>query len=176
MDFKGKIVKYKDVLFSNYLVDNDGAIYSKTGGKVLSPWLDSKGYPQVDLWTDDKHRITVKCHLVTAHTYIPIPSKLKGMTGLQVNHKNGNKSDYSIGNLEWMTPRENIEHAYNTDLKEGNYLEESTIKKICKYIDSGKRISDIRMLMGLPTHVISDIRYGRTYKHISKKYNFMKED
>lgn len=52
-------------------------------------------------------------HRLIARTFIPLPIRHrdKDYDELEVNHKNGNKADNTIDNLEWVTPAENANHA-----------------------------------------------------------------
>ena len=51
-------------------------------------------------------------HVIVAKAYLPTSSSDK----TEVNHINGNKGDASVENLEWVTPKENSQHAVNTGL------------------------------------------------------------
>jgi len=88
-------------LNNNYLVTKDGQIYSKNYKKYLIPHLRSDGYMCVSI--NDK---SCKVHRLVATTFLPAPSEDK----IFVNHKNLNRSDNSIDNLEWVTPSENTKH------------------------------------------------------------------
>ena len=69
-----------------------------------------KGYMNVSLSVNSKTK-TFKVHKLVATHFIPnIDNKL------QVNHKNGDKSDNRVINLEWVTCKENIKHAWNNNL------------------------------------------------------------
>jgi hypothetical protein len=57
-------------------------------------------------------------HRLVAETFIPNPNNL-----LEVNHKDGNKQNNDVTNLEWCTRLENIRHIYKNGLKKtGKYL------------------------------------------------------
>ncbi len=76
-------------------------------GRILRPARDRKGYLYVALCQGDnstKRRFPVH-RLVLAAFVGPCPP------GLQVNHKNGVQADNRIGNLEYVTARENMRHA-----------------------------------------------------------------
>lgn len=75
---------------------------------------NSLGYYYVQL---RKSKKTVPCriHRLMAKHFIPNPQNKP-----QVNHKNGNRGDNRIENLEWCTIAENIQHAYDTGLHKGN--------------------------------------------------------
>lgn len=97
--------------FEKYSACSNGHIYSNdynhTGQrKMLKETLDKDGYPYVR-FVIDKKRYKKMVHRLIAETFIEnIDNKP------QVNHINGNKSDNRVENLEWVTVKENINHAY----------------------------------------------------------------
>lgn len=100
---------YKDIpgYEKYYYADTDGNIYSKDRwhntksggflrkGTMLKPSKNNKGYLNVVLSVDGKYK-TEKVHRLIAKAFIPNPNNL-----LEVNHKNEDKTDNSVLNLEW---------------------------------------------------------------------------
>lgn len=74
--------------------------------KILKPSINSRGYLCVNL-TKDKKMKTIKLHRIISNAFIPNP-----LNKPQVNHKDGNKLNNKISNLEWCTPSENMKHAF----------------------------------------------------------------
>lgn len=91
--------------YEEYSIDTNGIIYSKKG-KPLKPSTNHGGYQIVNLLVDGK-RIGFSVHTLVANQFIPNNDELK----TQINHKDGNKANNQVENLEWVTPKENIEHA-----------------------------------------------------------------
>lgn len=81
-----------------YLIYSDGRVWSKKRNRFLTHFYSSGGYPQVKL--DNKHR---RIHRLLALAFIPNPDDLE-----TVNHKDRNKSNYDLSNLEWMTRIDNV--------------------------------------------------------------------
>jgi hypothetical protein len=96
--------------YENYAISNKGNVKNVISGKVLKPIKNSNGYFQVQLSKNNKKR-TVRIHRLVAMMFIPNPE-----TKPYVNHKNGIKTDNSVGNLEWSTHSENIRHAFKNKL------------------------------------------------------------
>lgn len=67
------------------------------------------GY-RVSLWKDGKSKDWLICRLV-AMTFLGIPNEK-----LTVNHKDGNRLNNNISNLEWLSLSENIRHGFNNGL------------------------------------------------------------
>lgn len=104
------------------------------------------------------------------------------------NHKDGNKQNLFIGNLEWTTSFGNTRHGWETGLNpnigyhNGNscYMDQD-IHEFCMYIDQGLTNSDIcDKLMVKETKdrmklcsTLSGIRKGKTHRNISCEYKFM---
>ena len=73
---------------------------------ILTPRLDGKGYEMVALYKEGKARNT-KVHRLVAQAFIPNPNNYP-----QVNHKDENKTNNNVKNLEWCTNEYN--HNYGT--------------------------------------------------------------
>ena len=89
---------------SEYLVDDRGFVISKRG-KPLKPSTNFRGYQIINIMYNGK-RIGLGVHTAVARAFCEGYSP-----NLQVNHKDGNKSNNAANNLEWVTQKENVLHA-----------------------------------------------------------------
>jgi hypothetical protein len=91
-----------------YEVSNQGDVRNKKTGLILQPHLNKEGgYRRVNI--GGKHRYVHR--LVAESFYDGDPKKL------DVNHIDGNKENNTLSNLEWVTRKENIKHAFINGLK-----------------------------------------------------------
>jgi hypothetical protein len=102
-----------------YYVSNHGRVKSLKFGKerILKPTVVGNGYLAVDICILNKKRTMRTIHRLVALSFI---SNEKGKT--DVNHKDGNKLNNLVENLEWMTRKENIQHAWDSGLFESTRL------------------------------------------------------
>lgn len=82
-------------------------IYSQ---KILIPVMNRNNYLSVQLCKDG----IVTRHLV--HRLVAMQFINNPLSKPQINHIDGNKSNNIISNLEWNTPKENIQHSFNNNL------------------------------------------------------------
>lgn len=76
--------------------------------------LNQWGYISVGLWKDGKCSQRM-LHRLVAEAFIPNPDNLPF-----VNHIDGNKRNNCVENLEWVTAKENAQHAIRTGLNPAN--------------------------------------------------------
>ena len=152
--------------FESYLCNEQGQIYSLISKKIMKTHNDKDGYRQLRLTIEKGKAITVKAHRLIAQTFIPNPENKPF-----VNHKNGNKEDNTVSNLEWCTAKENNVHARQTGLlndcgvnNSRAVCNEETLKEIRTLIAEGKGNTEIEKITGISNKVISNIRRGRNYK------------
>lgn len=91
--------------FEEYSVDTKGIVFSKKN-KPLKYSINHNGYCIVNFYVNGKRK-GFGVHTIVANQFIPNSDKSK----TQVNHKNGDKTDNSVENLEWVTPKENMKHS-----------------------------------------------------------------
>jgi hypothetical protein len=83
------------------------------GGQILKCKITRFGYYEATLYSENKTpKIVRKCRIVAE-------AFLGESNGLHVNHKNSNKLDDSLENLEYVTQRENTQHAYRKNTSDG---------------------------------------------------------
>jgi len=98
--------------FPRYFVSKEGDIYGKRG--KMTPYSRKDGYFGVKLFRAEGNRSIRKgllVHRLVAKTFIPNPEKLP-----VVNHKNGDKKDNRVENLEWCSYKHNTRHAWDNGL------------------------------------------------------------
>lgn len=149
---------------SKYIIYPDGTIINEKTGRPLKPQDNGKGYKKVTLTINGK-QIQKYVHRLVAELFLSTKS-------IQVNHKNGNKSDNRVENLEWVTNSENQVHAHKIGLKSnGNKLwngkfSPSDIERIKSMRKIGWKINDIAKEMSTTKSTISEILSGKRYKYV----------
>jgi hypothetical protein len=106
---------WKDIIDfeGRYQVSNLGRLKSLQGNfpskrkeKILKLSLKN-GYPKTLLWKDSK-ATTARVHRVVAFAFLDNPYNKPN-----INHKDGNRANNVVENLEWCTQKENIHHSRN---------------------------------------------------------------
>lgn len=87
-----------------YAITSCGKVWSYKSNKFLKPGVSQDGYLRVGLSKNGKLK-TIEIHKLVAQAYIPNPENKP-----QVNHKDEDKTHNYVGNLEWITSKENMNY------------------------------------------------------------------
>ena len=154
----------------DYEVSDTGCVRRLTSHKLSTRWpigrhskpqQKADGYLRVKV--DDKY---VYVHKLVAETFIcPRPQ------GLEINHKDGNKTNNHVSNLEWVTRSENIRHSIDTGLKimkrgeaHGRAkLTNGAVREIRSTVKQTRKLAD---KFGVSTDLISLVRRRRIWTHL----------
>lgn len=102
---------WKDIEdYPNYQVSNFGQVKNKLTCKTLRPGLGGVGYLTVSLYKNHK-AITKNVHELVANAFLG-----KRPDGMTINHKDGNKVNNKLSNLEIVSYSKNLKHAYESGL------------------------------------------------------------
>lgn len=156
----------------SYEVSNLGRIKSLqrwTVGEHIVPIRLWRGYCMVQLWKNNKNYVR-RVHRLVALSFIP---NLENKP--QVNHKDGNKLNNTLPNLEWMTSSENHQHAYDNKIRvipkgEENpqsRLTEKKVHKIKQLISKKMAYRLIAIKFKISKSYVSAINNGRSWDWVS---------
>jgi len=150
---------------SEYEVSNKGEVRNKKTKHVKSLRLSRNGYLRVTLYPSGK---TYHVHRLVSEVFIEKPSDKD-----YVNHKDGNKMNNHVENLEWCTPKENFDHA----LREGLYkprnmtgvnnhmskFSQEDVDQIWVKHRQGLSVRNIADLLNFPYERVRRLIRGKTY-------------
>lgn len=105
-----------------YKISTLGDVYSVNRKKLIYQSMDRYGYKQCLLYKNNKHK-TKKIHRMVAEAFIP-----NTYNKPQINHKDGNRTNNRIDNLEWCNNSENQLHSYrcNGRIPSNKYVNKRT--------------------------------------------------
>ena len=156
-----------------YKISNKGQVASlkRNNYYILSPGRDSQGYYTVALSKNGNTK-SYLLHVLLAKTFIPNPENKP-----VVNHKDGNKINNNLDNLEWVTYKENNVHAYAIGLKKpcqgtrhkSAKLNDEAVKFIRKYYkpydkDFNRKV--MAKLFNVSISVIGCLLSGKSYNNV----------
>ena len=98
--------------WNGYYATRSGKIWSAKTNSFIEGKIDQNGYRELCIMVDGQRKY-VRVHIMIARTFLKKPTG-KG-SDLEVNHKDKNKLNNKVSNLEWATPAENSQHRSNTD-------------------------------------------------------------
>ena len=120
--------------FPMYAVTENGEVYNIKTGRELKPIKHGR-YLSVTLY-DGKGGCKIKnIHRIVAETYMPNPKNLPC-----VNHKDENKENNTVSNLEWCTYQYNNHYGRNKPINNLNgYIANS--KPVCQITADGTTVA-----------------------------------
>nr|DAW45505.1 MAG TPA: homing endonuclease [Caudoviricetes sp.] len=148
----------------DYEITRNGEIYSLKHNKrkLIKGYIDKYGYRRVllHIWGKRKKYFV---HRLVAMKYIENPNNLP-----QVNHKDGNKLNNNVENLEWVTAKQNIQHAIKNNLREANNSSKLNINQVkeIKKLFLTKSMKEIASMYNVSLSCIKHIHAGHTWKDI----------
>lgn len=157
----------------NCKVSNFGNVFNN--GIIRKKFIGKNGYWVVNLYIKGKSRNRISAYV---HRLIGIAFIKNALNKKQINHKNGLKTDNSISNLEWVTPKENAIHAWKTGLstqKENRAkgtkintckLTPTKVRNIKRLNKTGVKGATLSRKYGVTKEAIYLILNGRNWKWI----------
>ena len=154
------------VTHDNYVVFSTGDVFNLHGVKMAG-MIDRCGYHEIIL-NGKPYRV----HRLVAEAFIPNTENKPC-----INHKDGNKLNNSVDNLEWCTHSENIIHAYQTGLEQpmcgeqhhAHKLTEDAVKYIKQvYAKRDKEFGAVALAkkFNVDRTTIHDIVRGKTWREV----------
>jgi hypothetical protein len=150
-----KVIGYEDL----FLISDHGNLFSLRTNKILTSSISKTGYVLISTKIGGRngtnkcfrlHREVAKCFVENVNNFI------------EVNHIDGNKINNHYSNLEWVTPKENMQHALRNGLMEHNIVS----KKKASYNSRALLEEDVEYIR--KNYIKSDKNFGS--RALGRKY------
>lgn len=138
------------------------------GGHVKATVINKYGYEQVSLYRECRQK-NLLVHRLVAITFIPNPKNLP-----EVNHKDLDKSNNKVSNLEWVSREQNLTHAAENgrrlkgELLGNSILTEKDVLEIVDLLDKGLTYKQIGDRYNVGLHAIYRIAKGLNWSWLTE--------
>lgn len=153
--------------YENYQISNHGRIYSKHKNELKALEINKKGYETIRPYKNNIRK-TFRIHRLVAELFIPNPQNKP-----QVNHKDGNKLNNHIDNLEWVTYRENVDHAVKNNLlcrgedSPHSKMTEKKVREMRKLYSQGFGSTTLAKMFDINEKNAYNIIKRKAWKHVT---------
>lgn len=163
-------IEYHGVI---YYVSNYGNIKGRRN-KLLKQRINKDGYLVATLGYGE-NRSAEAIHRLVARAFIPKPNE---KDKFEVNHRDCNRTNNNVENLEWVTHKQNIQYSYEHNtiaqyvardgVKNGrSTLDDKDILEIRRlYNEDNVSIAEIARKFNSKNSTISNIVHNQTWKHL----------
>ena len=140
--------------FTRYHINELGKVYNKKTDFYSTPYLGNAGYLMFGLTPDVGNRTIIGLHRLLCLAFLDYDENVDDFV---TNHKDGNKTNNLVTNLELVSYSENIQHAYSNglrndncfvevrDIKSGSIVEFTSISSTAKAFDVSSKLLDFRL-------------------------------
>ena len=173
-------------LNNKYEASNKGRFRNAETKKVLKQFENSNGYMILQARPEKNKTVNVRVHQAVAEAFLG-----QRPYGYVVNHKDGNKHNNHVTNLEYVTSGENNKHALDNGLRHTANMKEKAVRgeKHCRATiteddvyrilkardETGYGCRKLSKMLGISRGVINPILNGRSWKETVEKYYKEKE-
>ena len=160
-----------------YTISTYGRVYNARTNTYLPQniFYRKDKYITISLALNDGSHVFRQIHRLELETFNPIDNSNE----YDVNHKDGIKYHNWIWNLEWVTHKENMNHAWDNNLfkfgseRSNTVYDEKLIHSICKMIADGLSCKEVEKSLGFKCDKLyHNIKNGHCWSHISQYYDF----
>lgn len=156
---------------NNYMFSSNFELININTKQVLRPKIDKYGYYTYTMTDTNEKRQYKRQHRLIAENYIPNP-----LDRDIINHRDGNKLNNNIMNLEWCTLEENnyhyqnilgaVDHGENSNWAK---ITERQALEIIKLLKNGLSQAEVVRQLDFATRsIVHGISIGKTWKHLKR--------
>ena len=178
-----RYITYPGVMQNTYVITDFGQIFNVVKGFEVSQSIGTNGYYTSSLLRENGTYYPYSIHRLVGWEWVLENRDFN----LHINHIDGNKLNNNYWNLEWVTPAENIHHAYRTGLMPAHLnqgethgahiLTDEDEHMICQMLQDPKVTYD-EVLKALDYKItfgtLGNIIYNNAWTHIRSQYNIPK--
>lgn len=145
-----------------YDISNQGYLVSKSTGEHVYGTKNKYGYLFVYF---KELQTSFLVHRIVISKFIPDINE----SILQVNHKDLNKANNKLDNLEWVNSQQNVIHSYSNQKyrqKKPNFLDENSVIALYKELMNGGSTTELSKKYGISKSTVTKIKYKKVYKDV----------
>ena len=162
-EFMWKDLVYNNETFYNFSINNQGQVKGKKFGTIYKSYVNKNGYPVISLPMGSRGKAKIiRIHKAVAEAFIPNPDNYK-----LVHHKDENKLNYSLENLEWVSHKQNTKYhndklSLQTEYYNNRKLTKKDIEQI-KILKVTMSCRELAKMFGVSKPTIYNVCNGISY-------------